>query len=106
MLTIGVSDGVHRGPAELIAHAVKAGQARGVPTVLMTFDPHPREVIFPGSHPAQLTTLARRAELAEELGVDVFLVMPFTTDFMKLTPEALHPRAACRAPACGGGGGR
>lgn len=87
VLTIGVFDGVHRGHAELIGRAVKAGRARSVPTVLMTFDPHPMEVVFPGSHPAQLTTLARRAELAEELGVDVFLVMPFTPDFMKLTPE-------------------
>jgi riboflavin kinase/FMN adenylyltransferase len=87
VLTIGVFDGVHRGHAELIARAVKAGRARGVPAVLMTFDPHPMEVVFPGSHPAQLTTLTRRAELAEELGIDVFLVMPFTTDFMKLTPE-------------------
>lgn len=78
---------MHRGHAELIAHAVKAARARGVPTVLMTFDPHPMEVVFPGSHPAQLTTLTRRAELVEELGIDVFLVMPFTTDFMKLTPE-------------------
>ncbi len=87
VLTIGVFDGVHRGHAELIARAVKAGLARGVPTVLMTFDPHPMEVVFPGSHPAQLTTLPRRAELVEELGIDVFLVMPFTADFMKLTPE-------------------
>lgn len=87
VLTIGVFDGVHRGHVELIASAVKAGRARGVPTVLMTFDPHPMEVVFPGSHPAQLTTLTRRAELAEELGIDVFLVMPFTTDFMKLTPD-------------------
>src|SRR5690606_36887069 len=53
----------------------------------MTFDPHPMEVVFPGSHAAMLTTLTRRAELIEELGVDVFLVMPFTADFMKLTPE-------------------
>jgi riboflavin kinase / FMN adenylyltransferase len=87
VLTIGVFDGVHRGHAEIIAHAVKAGRARNVPTVLMTFDPHPMEVVYPGSHPAQLTTLARRAELAEEMGVDVFLVMPFTSDFMKLTPD-------------------
>ncbi|MBY0442276.1 MAG: bifunctional riboflavin kinase/FAD synthetase [Mycobacteriaceae bacterium] len=87
VLTIGVFDGVHRGHAELIAHAVQAGRARGVPTVMMTFDPHPMEVVFPGSHPAQLTTLPRRAELAEEMGIDVFLVMPFTTTFMKLTPE-------------------
>jgi riboflavin kinase/FMN adenylyltransferase len=82
-----VFDGVHRGHAELISHAVKSGRSRGVPTVLMTFDPHPMEVVFPGSHPAMLTTLTRRAELIEELGVDVFLVMPFTADFMKLTPE-------------------
>lgn len=87
VLTIGVFDGVHRGHAELIAHAVKAGRARNVPTVLMTFDPHPMEVVYPGSHPALLTTLTRRAELVEELGVDVFLVMPFTPDFMKLAPE-------------------
>ena len=87
VLTIGVFDGVHRGHAELIARAVKAARARGVPAVLMTFDPHPMEVVFPGSHPAQLTTLARRAELAEEMGIDVFLVMPFTADFMKLTPD-------------------
>lgn len=87
VLTIGVFDGVHRGHAELIAHAVKAGRARNVPAVLMTFDPHPMEVVYPGSHPAQLTTLTRRAELVEELGIDVFLVMPFTSDFMKLTPD-------------------
>jgi riboflavin kinase/FMN adenylyltransferase len=87
VVTIGVFDGVHRGHQELINHAVKAGRSRGVPAVLMTFDPHPMEVVFPGSHPAQLTTLTRRAELVEELGIDVFLVMPFTTDFMKLTPD-------------------
>ncbi|WP_197380984.1 bifunctional riboflavin kinase/FAD synthetase [Mycolicibacterium mengxianglii] len=87
VLTIGVFDGVHRGHAELIARAVKSARARGIPAVLMTFDPHPMEVVFPGSHPAQLTTLARRAELAEQLGIDVFLVVPFTPEFMKLTPE-------------------
>lgn len=87
VLTIGVFDGVHRGHAELIANAVKAGRARGVPTVLMTFDPHPMEVVFPGNHPAQLTTMTRRAELVEELGIDVFLVIPFTSEFMKFTPD-------------------
>ncbi len=53
----------------------------------MTFDPHPAEVVRPGTHPAQLTTLPRRAELVEALGVDVFCVMPFTPEFMKLSPE-------------------
>ncbi|MEE2031040.1 bifunctional riboflavin kinase/FAD synthetase [Rhodococcus chondri] len=87
VLTIGVFDGVHRGHQQLIARAVKSAKERGIASVLMTFDPHPMEVVRPGSHPAQLTTLARRAELAEELGVDVFCVMPFTPEFMKLSPE-------------------
>ncbi|MGV9410778.1 bifunctional riboflavin kinase/FAD synthetase [Nocardia sp. NPDC003693] len=87
VLTIGVFDGVHRGHAQLISRAVKSAAVRGVPSVLMTFDPHPLEVIRPGSHPAQLSTLPRRAELARELGIDVFVVMPFTREFMKLTPE-------------------
>lgn len=78
MVTIGVFDGVHRGHAQLINRAIEAARARGVPAVMMTFDPHPAEVVRPGSHPAQLTTLTRRAELAEQLGVDVFCVMPFT----------------------------
>ncbi|MEV0333714.1 bifunctional riboflavin kinase/FAD synthetase [Nocardia sp. NPDC050717] len=87
VLTIGVFDGVHRGHAQLISRAVAAARRRGVPSVLMTFDPHPMEVVRPGSHPAQLTTLTRRAELAEELGIEVFCVMPFTQEFMKLTPS-------------------
>ncbi|MBT0567863.1 bifunctional riboflavin kinase/FAD synthetase [Williamsia sp. CHRR-6] len=78
VVTIGVFDGVHRGHAQLIATATSAARRLGVPTVLMTFDPHPAEVVRPGSHPPQLSTLTRRAELAEELGVDVFCVMPFT----------------------------
>ncbi len=87
VLTIGVFDGVHRGHAQLISRAVKSAAVRGVPSVLMTFDPHPLDVVRPGSHPAQLSTLDRRAELVEELGIDVFVVMPFTRDFMKLTPQ-------------------
>lgn len=91
VLTIGVFDGVHRGHAQLISRAVKAAQEHGVPSVLMTFDPHPMEVVRPGQHPAQLTPLTRRAELAEELGIDVFCVMPFTHEFMKLSPsEYVH----------------
>ena len=88
MLTIGVFDGVHRGHAQLINRAVEAARRRGVPSVVMTFDPHPMEVVRPGNHPAQLTTLSRRAELVEQLGVDVFCVMPFTQEFMKLPPQS------------------
>lgn len=87
VVTIGVFDGVHRGHAQLINSATTAAEERGIPSVLMTFDPHPTEVVRPGAHPPQLTTLARRAELAEELGIDVFCVMPFTPELMSRTPK-------------------
>ncbi|MDV6305913.1 bifunctional riboflavin kinase/FAD synthetase [Gordonia amicalis] len=87
VVTIGVFDGVHRGHAELIHAATKAAKEHGVPSVLMTFDPHPSEVVRPGSHPPQLTTLTRRAELAEELGIDVFCVMPFTPELAARSPK-------------------
>lgn len=87
VVTIGVFDGVHRGHAQLITTATKAAKERGVPAVLMTFDPHPAEVVRPGSHPPQLSTLTRRAELAEELGIDVFCVMPFTPVLAAQSPK-------------------
>ncbi|WP_199257084.1 bifunctional riboflavin kinase/FAD synthetase [Tomitella fengzijianii] len=87
VVTIGVFDGVHRGHRDLIGAAVEAARRRGIRSVLMTFDPHPSEVIRPGSHPAQLSTLARRAELAGELGIDVFFVLPFGQELSKLSPE-------------------
>ncbi|MBB5155653.1 bifunctional riboflavin kinase/FAD synthetase [Saccharopolyspora phatthalungensis] len=87
VVTIGVFDGVHRGHQQLITHAVQQARRRNVPCVLMTFDPHPSEVVRPGSHPAQLTTLRRRAELAEQLGVEVFCVLPFTREVSRLPAE-------------------
>lgn len=87
VVTIGVFDGVHRGHAQLIAAATRAAAERGMPAVLMTFDPHPAEVVRPGSHPPQLSTLERRAQLAQEMGIDVFCVLPFTATLAAQSPE-------------------
>jgi riboflavin kinase/FMN adenylyltransferase len=87
VLTIGVFDGVHRGHRELISRAVELAAKRDLPSVVMTFDPHPSEVVRPGSHPAQLTTLKRRADLVEELGVDVFCVLPFTPELSRMPAD-------------------
>lgn len=87
MATIGVFDGLHRGHQQIIARARQLATERGLPTVLVTFTPHPSEVVRPGSHPPQLTTNTRKAELAAELGVDVVVFLPFTLEFSKLSPE-------------------
>ncbi|WP_018220649.1 bifunctional riboflavin kinase/FAD synthetase [Salinispora pacifica] len=88
VVTIGVFDGVHRGHQAIIGHAVARARELGVRSVVVTFDPHPAEVVRPGSHPAVLTEPARKAELIEALGVDVLCVVPFTPDFSRLSAEA------------------
>lgn len=87
VVTIGVFDGVHRGHVEIIAKAVEMAGELGQPSVLLTFVPHPSEVVRPGSHPPVLTTIVRRGELVEQLGVDVFCALPFTLEFSRMRPE-------------------
>jgi riboflavin kinase/FMN adenylyltransferase len=87
VVTIGVFDGVHRGHQQIIGRAVDKARAGGYASVLLTFDPHPSEVVRPGSHPPILTTQRTKADLVEALGVDVFCVVPFTPDFSKLAPD-------------------
>jgi riboflavin kinase / FMN adenylyltransferase len=87
VVTIGVFDGVHRGHQQLIARAVEHGRALGLPVVLITFDPHPASVLRPGTYPARLTSLTRRAELVAELGVDAFWVLPFTAELARVAPD-------------------
>ncbi|MER7332420.1 MULTISPECIES: bifunctional riboflavin kinase/FAD synthetase [unclassified Micromonospora] len=88
VVTIGVFDGVHKGHQATIGHAVARARELGVQSVVVTFDPHPAEVVRPGSHPAVLTEPARKAELIEALGVDVLCVVPFTPEFSRLPAEA------------------
>lgn len=88
VVTIGVFDGVHRGHQQIIGHTVRRAAERGLRSVVVTFDPHPSEVVRPGSHPAVLTEPARKAELMAEIGVDVLCVLPFTQEFSRLSAEA------------------
>jgi riboflavin kinase / FMN adenylyltransferase len=87
VVTIGVFDGVHLGHQRIIARATEIAQARNLPVVVVTFDPHPAEVVRPGSHPPVLTSVRRRAGLLEELGADAVFVLPFTLEFSRMGPD-------------------
>jgi riboflavin kinase / FMN adenylyltransferase len=87
VVTIGVFDGVHIGHQSIVGHTVERARQLGLQSVVLTFDPHPSEVVRPGSHPAVLTGPERKAELIERLGVDVLCVQPFTLDFSRRTAE-------------------
>ncbi|MEV0126039.1 bifunctional riboflavin kinase/FAD synthetase [Streptomyces sp. NPDC050703] len=107
VVTIGSYDGVHRGHQLIIGRAVERARELGVPAVVVTFDPHPSEVVRPGSHPPLLAPHHRRAELMAGLGVDALLILPFTTEFSKLSPadfvvkvlvDKLHARVVVEGP--------
>ncbi len=87
VVTIGVFDGVHRGHQRLVRRAAEAAEAAGLPVVAVTFDPHPDEVVRPGTHPPFLCTSRRRGELLAGLGVDAVCVLPFTYEFSQLRPD-------------------
>ncbi|NJQ02232.1 bifunctional riboflavin kinase/FAD synthetase [Streptomyces zingiberis] len=86
VVTIGSYDGVHRGHQLIIGRTVTRARELGVPAVVVTFDPHPSEVVRPGSHPPLLAPHHRRAELMAGLGVDAVLVLSFTEEFSQLSP--------------------
>jgi riboflavin kinase/FMN adenylyltransferase len=107
VVTIGSYDGVHRGHQLIIRHTVERARELGVPSAVVTFDPHPSEVVRPGSHPPLLAPHHRRAELMGELGVDAVLILPFTTEFSRLAPadfvvkvlvDKLHAKAVVEGP--------
>jgi riboflavin kinase/FMN adenylyltransferase len=87
VVTIGVFDGVHRGHRRIIARAGEVAAERGLPLVVVTFDPHPDEVVRPGTHPALLCTARFRVELLDRLGVDAVCVLPFSVEFSRLAAE-------------------
>ncbi|MGN8224377.1 bifunctional riboflavin kinase/FAD synthetase [Gracilimonas sp. BCB1] len=86
--TVGTFDGVHQGHRALMEAVVAKARERNARSVVVTFDPHPREIINPGKEGIKLlTTLKERAEILEDLGVDVLLVIPFDRDFSLLSSE-------------------
>lgn len=87
VVTIGSYDGVHRGHQLIIGRAVARARELGLRSVVVTFAPHPSEVVRPGTHPPMLAPYDRRAELMAQLGVDAMLILPFTLEFSRLSPS-------------------
>lgn len=87
-VAIGVFDGVHLGHQELLGEMARAARSAGVGSVALSFDPHPMEVLRPGYHVPMLTTTEDRAALIRDAGVEAVEVIPFTTQFAQLPPQA------------------
>ncbi len=83
-ITVGTFDGVHRGHQDVFARLVRRAQALGVPSLLVTFDPHPLEVVNPAAAPLLLTVGDEKLEVLAESGVDYVAVVPFTPALAQL----------------------
>ncbi|MGM0563216.1 MAG: bifunctional riboflavin kinase/FAD synthetase [Pseudomonadota bacterium] len=75
--TIGNFDGVHRGHQKVIASLQRAAAERQLPTVVISFEPLPREYFAPQNTPPRLTRWREKVEFFDQLGVDRFLCLPF-----------------------------
>ena len=86
VLTVGTFDGVHLGHQAILRYLNERAAKADGRSVVVSFDPHPREVVL-GQHVPLLTTLEERGDLLEAFGIDRFVVLPFTRDLSNLEPE-------------------
>ncbi|KFC07749.1 riboflavin kinase/FMN adenylyltransferase [Trabulsiella guamensis ATCC 49490] len=87
MLTIGNFDGVHRGHQALLQRLREEGRERGVPVVVMIFEPQPLELFSAEKAPARLTRLREKLRYLAESGVDYVLCVRFDRRFAALTAQ-------------------
>lgn len=93
VVAVGNFDGVHRGHASLIQRLIALSKQIGGRSLVITFDPHPSTLLRPDLPVLEpLTTLARRAELLGELGVDGLLALPTSPQLLELSPIEFYQR--------------
>lgn len=86
-LAIGYFDGVHVGHRQVIGKTRDIAKRGGMPAAIMTFDPHPREVLGGGQHPQYITPLTEKLEQFAQTGVERVYILTFDLTLSKLTPE-------------------
>ncbi len=100
VLTIGNFDGVHRGHQALLQGLRKEGEARGLPVVVMIFEPQPLELFAGEKSPARLTRLREKLRYLAESGVDYVLCVRFDRRFAALTAQNLSATCWSGSLAC------
>jgi riboflavin kinase/FMN adenylyltransferase len=86
-VTIGNFDGVHKGHQKLIELTCSRAKAQGLVSVVVTFDPHPLQVLRKGAAPPFITLTEQKLELISQYGPQVCLLLEFTMEMARLSPE-------------------
>jgi riboflavin kinase / FMN adenylyltransferase len=88
VVTIGTFDGVHIGHQKILGRLKELAQQINGESVILTFFPHPRMILHPEDlNLKMITTMAEKARLLEQAGIDHLIITPFTRDFSNQTPE-------------------
>ena len=87
VVTVGTFDGVHRGHQDVLARLVTRSESLNQPALIVTFDPHPLEIVNPAAAPPLLTTREEKLELLALTGVPYVAVVPFTPALAALDAE-------------------
>ena len=87
VLAIGNFDGIHLGHQAILRATVDRAHALRAVSTVLTFDPSPRKVLRPETAPPRLSTNAQRMEWFDALGLEAVVVLPFTLDLARLSPE-------------------
>ena len=85
VITIGTFDGVHVGHRAIMQRLVAAAKEQGLVSTVLTFFPHPRMVLQKNSDIKLINTLSEKKQLLENIGLDYFVVEPFTHEFSRLS---------------------
>ena len=88
VVTVGTFDGVHRGHRAVLTEIARRAKSQGLSSLLVTFEPHPLEVVNPAAAPRLLTLPAEKRELLARTEVDRVVELPFTKELSQLPPEA------------------
>ena len=88
VVTVGSFDGVHRGHMAVLQEISRRARATGRASVLVTFEPHPMEVVNPGAAPPLITTPLERREILAQSELDYAVILRFDAALRSLAPDA------------------
>ena len=88
VVTVGNFDGVHLGHQAMLRDVAARARAVRVPSIVVTFDPHPLKILHPERAPKMIQTLRQREEAIEACGIDAIVIVSFTRDFSLIPAES------------------
>jgi riboflavin kinase/FMN adenylyltransferase len=91
-VTVGTFDGVHRGHQDVLGRLVRRARAADLPSLLVTFEPHPLEVLNPAAAPRLLTAREEKLAALRATGLDFVAILPFTPDLAAQSAEQFVDR--------------